>query len=104
MSVNWSKYSRPIDVIIGYPKWGIARLMALYLPATLPQELKQQGEKPHKFCLEHAPEDDNYSHCQIACFKGEDRVQNSKKISETAKKEFKTLLSNRCFVLLDPQS
>jgi len=105
MSVNWSKYSRAMDVIIGYPKWGIVRLLAAYLPVILPVELQQRGQKKNKFCLEHDPEDDNYSHSQIACYKDDGvRVTSNNKVSPAAKKELKALLSDRCIVILNPEA
>ena len=102
MSVNWSKYSRPLDVIIRHPTCGIARLFAGRLPAILPKEL-QEGEKHHKFCLDHDPLDDNYSHCQIVSFKDGKRISKNSAISNKEKKEFRALVSDYSFIILDSE-
>jgi hypothetical protein len=38
LSTNWSKYSRPWDVIFDFPGYGIARLRVSDLPDNLPIE------------------------------------------------------------------
>lgn len=103
-SVNWSKYSFPLDVILQHPTNGIARLFAFHLPAILPKELSQpKHEKRYEFCLGHFPLDENYSHSQIIVFKDNSHAARASKVSETAKKEFRTLISDRSFIILDAQ-
>jgi hypothetical protein len=104
-SVNWSKYSYPLDVIIKYSACGIARLFVYWLPIILPKELEnKEKDKYHKFCFEHDLMSDNYSHCQIITFKDGVRVTKKNNISATAKKEFRQLISDRSFIILDPQA
>jgi hypothetical protein len=105
VSVNWSKYSCPLDVIIRYSACGIARLFVFCLPVIVPIELrnKKRDIYHHKFCFEHDPEDDNYSHSQITSFKGSERILRSSSISATAKKEIRQLISDRSFIILYPK-
>lgn len=103
MSVNWSKYSCPLDVICPQPSSGIARLLICRLPAIFPKELSDEKEKKHEFFLEHDPLDDNYSHCQVACMKGDQRAMKDSVLSRTAKKEYRTLISDHSVIILDAE-
>lgn len=103
MSVNWSKYSYPMDVVCPHPSSGIARLLVARLPAIFPKELGEEKEKKHRFFLEHDPLDENYSHCQVACIKGDQRAIKESVLSKTAKKEYRTLISDYSVIILDAE-
>jgi hypothetical protein len=101
-SVNWSKYSKPWDVIFDHPDFGIALFVVRDLPKDLPKE-KERGAKTHAFVAVHVPEDFNYSHSEICTFKDGSRVKRKDSVGETAKKEFRTIMSNRGLILHQPK-
>jgi hypothetical protein len=106
-SVNWSKYSRPWDVIFDFPGYGIARFVVRYLPRELPKNppgmpsKKQSQLKIQTFYPRHEPEQQNYSHCEIRTFQN-GVVQSKPRISETVKKEFRQIMSDRSLVIQNP--
>ena len=101
ISVNWSKYSKPWDVIFDHPGCGIARLLVKDVCKLLPvQEIANQTLKLVKYYVAHVPEDLNYSHSEIKVKKDEVVLVKSSQISDTAKKEFKQILSDRAIILL----
>ena len=111
VSVNWSKHSRPWDVIFDYPKQGIARFFVCGLPLELPKELpppsKKNPNKPppvklHSFRPEHVPLDDNFAHCEIWTFREGVKVEKPN-LPELVKKEFRQIMSDRSFVILAPE-
>lgn len=100
-SVNWSKYSRPGDVIFDNCDWGIAILRVRQLPDGLPTNKPDPKTKIYAFRATHVPEDENYSHSEIWAYA--DGVREPKpKPSDAVKKEFRMLLSDRTYVVLDP--
>jgi hypothetical protein len=103
-SVNWSKYSRPWDVTFGYRKQGIARIAVRDLPPPLPRELPNKDAKYHDFKPAHDPLPQNYSHCEIRVSKNGVRVTNAKQIGDLAKKEYRTMLSDRCVIVMRPDA
>lgn len=101
-SVNWSKYSLPWDVVFDYKGAGIARFMVRDVPKILPTTVAG-GTKEHHFRPVHDPLEENYSHCEIRCFK-EGEHHTSGKLPVTVKKEFRQILSDRAYVLMLPDS
>ena len=101
-SVNWSKYSKPWDVVFDHPKQGIAQLSVHHLPTELPKK-PPAGAKPvlHSFLPEHYPEQQNYSHSQIMTFKAGVKLVKPE-LPATVKKEFRTIVSDRSLILLMP--
>lgn len=99
-SCNWSKYSRPCDVIFDKPGWGIAMFFVRHLPTNLPS-IRDDKMKEFSYRPGHEPEDLNYSHSEIKTYK-EGVLMDKPNPSEAAKKEFRTLMSNRSFIILDP--
>jgi hypothetical protein len=105
ISVNWSKYSKPWDVIFGTPASGIASVLVRDIFVDLPLDLaSQQREvrKPHLYRPVHEPYEDNYSHSVIAVFKDGARVTKSRDIGAMAKREFRQLLSDKAEILFRP--
>jgi hypothetical protein len=101
-SVNWSKYSKPWDVIFDHPKHGIARVLVRHLPTELPKEKTGGGApKLHSFFPGHAPEALNYSHSEIWTFREGNKLD-SPKLPEVVKKEFRAILSDRSVILRHP--
>jgi hypothetical protein len=101
-SVNWSRYSKPWDVIFDYAGQGIAQFLVCGLPKELPTELppgrQPNPPKPHSFFLGHVPLPHNYAHCEVWTFKQGVRVQ-SPKLPEAVKKEFRQIMSDRSVLL-----
>ena len=108
VSVNWSKYSQPWDVIFDRPASGIASILVQDISVDLPRDLtpdhKHQVVKPHLYRPTHEPYNDNYSHSAIAVFKDSQRVTKSAQVGEKAKREFRQLLSDKAIILLRPSS
>ncbi len=107
ISVNWSKYSKPWDVVVGYPNAGIALFFVFDVWQDLPTDrTSQQREaiKVHNFRPVHAPCDDNYSHSEIAVFKDGTRVAKKGGVGERAKKEWRQIMSDRSLVLRKPKA
>jgi hypothetical protein len=103
-SVNWSKYSRPWDVIFDYPGCGIVQFIVCLLPKELPKEEIPAGAtapQPHSFYPEHDPLPDNYPHSEIRTFRAGARVTSSH-LPETVKKEFRQIMSDQSVILLNP--
>ncbi|PWT80590.1 MAG: hypothetical protein C5B44_05165 [Acidobacteria bacterium] len=103
-SVNWSKFCRPWDVTFGYRKQGIARTAVRDLPPPLPKVLPNKGAKYHDFNPAHDPLPNNYSHCEIRVLKDEVRVTNAKQIGDLAKKEYRTMLSDKYIIIARPHA
>ncbi len=104
-SVNWSKYSKPWDVIFDHPGQGIAQFLVCGLPKELPTELppgpQRSPPKPHSFFPGHVPLPKNYSHCEVWTFKEGARTSNPR-LPETVKKEFRQIMSDRSVLLYSP--
>ena len=101
MSTNWSKYSRPWDVIFDFPNYGIARLRVGDLPDNLPiAQPPGTPVLPHAFRPEHVPCPENYSHTEIWIYRANQRVRTLS--ANTVKKEFRQIISDRSFVILPP--
>jgi hypothetical protein len=101
-SVNWSKYSKPWDVIFDHPDFGIARFIVFELPRELPKE-QPAGTliEAHSFLPHHEPLELNYSHSEIWPYKGNQRLKRLS--SKIVQKEFRTIMSDRSFILRDPK-
>jgi hypothetical protein len=102
-SVNWSKYSKPWDVIFDYPDHGIAQFFVRDLPKELPKEISAGTKaKLHSFFPAHVPLELNYAHSEIWTFKEKQRIEKPK-LPETVKKEFRAIMSDRSVILLRPK-
>jgi len=106
VSVNWSKYSKPWDVIFDHPRSGIASVLVRDIRIDLPMDLTPSHEhevrKPHSYAPWHEPENENFSHTSIMVTKGGQRLTKSGQISATAKREFRQIFSDRAMILLRP--
>jgi hypothetical protein len=103
-SVNWSKYSKPWDVIFDYPLQGIVRFVVCKLPRELPKEPTIPGTKapqPHSFIPEHVPLPNNYSHSEIQAERAGARLKRIN--SEFVRKEFQAAMSAHAVILRWPR-
>ena len=102
LSVNWSKYSWPWDVIFDHPRDGIASFLVRDLPAELPKE-QPDGVSVEicSFVPFHVPETDNYSHSELGIVRNGRRLK-PKDPGEIIKKEFRTYMSDRGLILWYP--
>lgn len=104
-SVNWSKYSKPWDVVYDYPSHGYGQIMVNYLPSELPKEIPPgSNPKLHSFFPEHKPLEDNYSHSEIVTFKENTKIQGNVELPSIVKKEFRTIISDKTLILSYPKS
>jgi len=108
VSVNWSKYSKPWDVIFDFPGAGFVRFVVRNLPKELPKDppplpKKAPPLKLHSFKPGHVPEPENYSHSEIWTFKDGKRDERAN-LSETVKKEFRMILAQKALMLHAPES
>ena len=101
LSVNWSKYSAPWDVVFDYPGNGVACISVGEVRKDLPLN-PVAGAKIHAFSPVHEPEELNYSHTEVAVFKENSRLARDTNLPPTVKKEFKTILSDRAVILVKP--
>lgn len=110
LSVNWSKYSKPWDVIFGQPNAGIAVILVSEIRRDLPEQItaddSKNRDKPKPRCYRpwHDPYDDNYGHTEIAVYKEEDRLTNERDINSQTKKAFRQILSDRSRVVRLPRT
>jgi hypothetical protein len=112
ISVNWSKYSKPWDVVFDFPRSGIAMFFVWHVRRDLPTDLsklaanqrEQDKPKPHTYKPVHEPEEDNYSHSAMAVFKDGVRITKPNRVAPTAKKEFRQIISDKSMILLSPGS
>lgn len=110
VSVNWSRYSKPWDVVFEHPGEGIVRFVVRDLPEELPKELppaakegkKQPPVKVHCFRPAHQPLEYNYAHSEIWTFKEGERITKVS-LPVTVKKEFRQIMSDRSLILHQPQ-
>ena len=103
-SVNWSKYSKPWDVIFDHPEYGIARFIVRDLPVELPRDVPVGAKAPlaHSFFPSHVPEKENYAHSEIWTWRDGNRMPKAK-LPELVKKEFRQIMSDRSLVLHQPR-
>jgi len=102
-SVNWSKYSKPWDVIFDNPQHGIVQFLVCQLPKELPKEQPTGGAaKLHSFSPGHVPLDKNYAHSEIWTYKDNERLVDVKDLPKIVKKEFRSTLSDAAVVLRRP--
>jgi hypothetical protein len=101
VSVNWSKYSKPWDVIFDYPDHGIARFVVRSLPKELPQQ-QPSGKPvdPHSFLPHREPIKTNYSHSEIWPYR--ENIRLKRLSSKIVRKEFQTMMADRSLVLRGP--
>lgn len=100
-SVNWSKYSKAWDVIFDYPGFGFAQFIVRRLPKQLPKELPDRNARTFTFFPGHVPLENNFSHSEIWTFRDGQRFPEAE-LSKTAKKEFRTILSDHSLLLWEP--
>jgi hypothetical protein len=101
LSTNWSKYSKSFDVIFDYPGYGIGRLFVRDLPGNLP--VSHPPGTPimaHAFRPQHVPLPDNYAHSEIWVYRAGQRL--NRVTSSVVKKEFRQIISDRSYVILQP--
>jgi hypothetical protein len=108
VSVNWSKYCKPWDVIFDFPGQGIVRIVVRCLPIGIPLVPADKNAKLHAFRPIHCPESENYSHTEIRAYrKGQDEdnwaPMGKADLPEMAKKEFRTMMADRSCVILSPK-
>jgi len=102
-SVNWSKYSKPWDVVFDYPGCGIVRFVVRDLPYELPEGNDiPKGTKTRWFQPSHEPEELNYSHSEIATFSDGERMLKPSH-GKIVKKQFQMKLHSHSLVILDPK-
>jgi hypothetical protein len=110
VSVNWSKYSKPWDVIVGNATAGIALFLIFEVRRDLPTQLpasaarQQDQPKPRPFRPFHDPYDENYSHSEIIVLRDGKRITKTSHISDEAKKEWRQIVSDRTRVIRPPQA
>jgi hypothetical protein len=103
-SVNWSKYSKPWDVIFDYPGFGIVRFIVRCLPTELPKGTPAPGSKPpelHRIYPSHQPLLENYSHSEIWAARGTNVIKRIS--SQMVIKEFQAIMSQESLVLRRPE-
>lgn len=102
-SCNWSKYSKPWDVIFDHPEHGIVRFIVRCLPRHLPKVRTDKNVKEYSFFPRHDPEELNYSHSEIRTFR-EEELLDKVSLPETVKKEFRTIMSDKSYLLRHPRA
>jgi hypothetical protein len=102
-SSNWSKYSKPWDVIFDFPGQGIIQYMVAALPKEIPKidVPKNTTPKLQTFRPVHDPEPNNYPHSEIRAFHGNDRTP-AAKLGDRAKKEFRSKMARHAVIILKP--
>lgn len=104
-SVNWSKYSKPWDVIFEYPQMGFCRILVRNLPRELPKlQPENTTAKLHNFIAEHAPIEDNFGHAEIVTFKDGIKLIENYDLPSTVKKELRTIVSDKSLILHFPKT
>jgi hypothetical protein len=100
-SVNWSKYSKPWDVIFDHPGFGIVRFLVKELPKELPKQ-PPKGANVRSFYPVHDPMDENYAHAEIGTFDGQKRIANPN-LGKIVKTEFRMIMRDRAMLILPPK-
>jgi hypothetical protein len=106
-SVNrGGEYSQPEDVLIPPLNKPIENIELMGIVSLLvghiPPQLTPTGGKTIEFKIEHAPEEDNYSHCNVKAYKDGGHTEKLQ-ISETIKKEFRAEIARQAFIVRAPQ-
>ena len=102
-SANWSKFSKPWDVVFGQPNYGFFQLLIKHLPSELPKE-KVQNPNIYSFEPRHRPVPLNYSHTEIVSVGNTGERPQKKEISAATKKEFRQIISDRAVLLQYPKT
>ena len=97
--MNWSRYSKPWDVIFDHHGFGITQIFVRDLPGRLPEKV-MSGANSYDLKVEHEPEPENYSHSEIHAYKDGKR---SDGVSNTVKKEYRTMICERTLILQFPE-
>ena len=108
-SVNRGKFSEPEDVL--YPEylgWGVAAFQI----KDIPEPYETEGKITYRWDAQHQPLEENYSHTEIWTYKDGTHLANPKteadpkppKLSNTVKKYFRTVLSERARVICAPKT
>lgn len=105
-SVNWSKYSKPWDVIFENPGDGFLQFTVRSLPSNVPYVIPSGQQSSLHVCAPgHKPLEYNYSHSEILTYrKSNNRLERVSKdrVGGLAKKEIRQLLSERAVLLQVP--
>jgi hypothetical protein len=104
-SVNRQKYSEFYDVLLpgqtpASARWLYFGVSCLFV-SEVPGEIRNAADAAFQFRPEHAPDTDNYGHCELRAFRGQ---QAAKNVSNTVAKEFRAMLSDRIRVILLPNA
>lgn len=96
LSSNRSKFSQPYYVLYPraqYGNYAIFRFVLEELPATVASP-DASGGTPVTYDVQtiHAPEDDNYGHCETGIYRGTEHMRPNK-VSHGAKKVFREHMS-----------
>lgn len=98
-SSNWSKYSKPWDVVFDNPGEGIAQILVADLPSGIPKIIPDgMTSEIHSCRPSHVPLPENYPHSEIWTYKGEVKVK-SGRLGSLAKKAFQAEMSERCIII-----
>jgi len=97
-SLNRGKYSEPEDVLIGREGFGIAKFKV----GDVPTSLCSATGNIFDFRVEHAPEEDNYSHSRIIV--GRDGTfRHNLDVPSQVKKSFRQILSDKLTIIQQPE-
>ncbi len=101
-SVNRQKYSEPEDVVFSedgiFDGFGVLE----FAVRDVPSSLEEEGTPVYIFFLKHIPLEDNYAHSEIWC-ETEQETGRYVSPSQTVRKKFRTMLSQRVTVRIPAQ-
>lgn len=103
-SVNRQKYSRPNDVLFGYPpECGMAKIRVQDIPQVIVSE--QLGGQIFEFRVEHVPVNDdmldNYAHAEVRPYK-DGELTHHKDMPKDVKVAFRNIVAPRAKLMKQP--
>jgi hypothetical protein len=102
-SVNWSRFSKPWDVICDHPDHGIVFFKMGKFPPDLPKQTPLDPKTARRsFRPVHDPLPANYAHAEIQTFDG-NRTIPKPNLSQMVKTEYRVALSDQGFLILTPE-
>jgi hypothetical protein len=101
-STNRGSLSEPEDVLL--PHWLQCGIISFEVAAILLGYCLNPAEGPrYTFAVAHAPDDANYAHSEVKCFKDGVHTRDANYPPKTIRKHFRQILSERSQIIRQPE-
>lgn len=108
-SVNRSRYSRPLDLLIPDPMFERSRKwlflgVVKFAVGDVPAKMERNGSTLCEFRVEHDPQEKNYSHSELRVYKDGNRIRlaDKNKISKQDRTNYRLEIMKAAVVVFEP--